>query len=407
MIEWKKHGTSRRKFLGSVGAGAAVAGFPAILRAQGAAIKVGVMHPVTGFLAYSGGQCRAGALMAIKDINDAGGIKSLGGRKLEAVLADSQSKVDVAASEIEKLNEAGITAFVGPYASAHAIATTQAAAKHGIPHLCDVAVSDRVIGADKPTVFRFSPGYGQIAREAIGHLDAINKSASSPAKTVMLIHEESEAGAGTQVQLAKELPGYGFEIAERVLHPNPTRDFTNIVLKVRARNPDLLIIGNYYEEYVLLLRTLRQQRIKVKGIYSVLGGGASSYKFVREFPEAAQHVLDCNHWFNPKSPLAINLKKRVETDGRDFSYEFFLNYNAVQLLADALERAKSADRAAVAAALRTSTFDKHMLPYGPTKFVDGQNTGARSSVLQVQGKNIEVVLPKEFASGSLIFPIPG
>ncbi len=407
MIEQQKRGTSRRRFLASVGAGTAIAGFPAILRAQAGPIKVGVMHPVTGFLSYSGGQCRAGALAAIKDINAAGGIKSLGGRMLEPILADSQSKVDVAASEMEKLNEAGITAFVGPYASAHGIATTQTAARHGIPHLVDVAVSDRVIGAEKPTVFRFSPGYGQIAREAIAHLDAINKAAGSPAKTVMLIHEESESGAGTQVQLAKELPNYGFDIVERVLHPNPTRDFTNIVLKVRARNPDLLIIGNYYEEYVLLLRTLRQQRIKVKGIYSVLGGGASSYKFVHDFPEAAQHVLDCNHWFNPKNPRAIDLKKRVEAEGRYFSYEVFLNYNAVQLLADALERAKSADRAAVVEALRTSTFDKHMLPYGPTKFVNGQNTGARSSILQIQGKAIEVVLPKEFASAAIVFPVPG
>lgn len=407
MNEQDKIGASRRRFLATLGSATALSGFPTIVKSQARApVKVGVMHPVTGFLSYSGGQCRAGALMAIRDVNAAGGIKSLGGRPLEAVLADSQSKVDVAASEMEKLNEQGISAFVGPYASAHAIATGAAASRHGIPHIADVAVSDRVIGADKPTVFRFSPGYTQIAREAIGHLANINKAAGNPSKTVMLIHEESESGAGTQAQLAKELPTQGFEIVERVLHANPTRDFTNIVLRVRQRNPDLLIIGNYYEEYVLLVRTLRQQRVRVKGIYSVLGGGASSYKFLREFPDAAQHVMDCNHWFNPKSQAARDLRKRCEAEGRDFSYEFYLNYNAVMLLADALERAKSSDRAAIVAALKSSTFNNQMLPYGPTRFVDGQNTGARSVILQIQGKEIEVVLPQEFASAKLVYPVP-
>jgi hypothetical protein len=54
-------------------------------------VRVGVLHPVTGALAYSGQQCREGALMAIDDINKAGGIKSWAGAKIEALLGDAQS----------------------------------------------------------------------------------------------------------------------------------------------------------------------------------------------------------------------------------------------------------------------------------------------------------------------------
>ena len=87
---------SRRRFLQAttLGAAAAATGFlqvPAVLRAQGAPVKIGVLHPVSGALSYSGQQGRIGAVMAIEEINAAGGIKALGGAKIEAVLGDAQS----------------------------------------------------------------------------------------------------------------------------------------------------------------------------------------------------------------------------------------------------------------------------------------------------------------------------
>ena len=98
-----------------------------------------------------------------------------------------------------------------------------------------------------------------------------------------------------------------------------------------------MIPADYYNEYVLLARTMQQQRVRPKGIYSVLGGAASSYKFVKEFPDAAQHIMDCNHWFDPKNPKALELKKKVEAKGEFFTYEVYLNYSCVLLLADAIE----------------------------------------------------------------------
>ena len=58
--------------------------FPIVGGAQPRTVRIGVLHPVTGALAYSGQQCREGAQMAIEDINKAGGIKSLGGAPLLA-----------------------------------------------------------------------------------------------------------------------------------------------------------------------------------------------------------------------------------------------------------------------------------------------------------------------------------
>ncbi len=399
--------TQRRTFLkqsAAITAATAVAGFPAIAQSQSGPIKVGILHPVTGFLAYSGNLCRVGAKLAVEEINATGGIKSLGGAKLEAIYADAQSQPQVGVSEVEKLNEAGVSAIVGAYASAICLATTQAAAKYNIPHVVDVGVADQIVERGLKNTFRFAPGYKLVARAAINNLHIMNTLARKPAKTVMIIHEESLFGTGTANLLAAELPGMGYEVKEVLKHANPTRDFNNIVLRMKALNPDIVIPANYFNEYALLVRTMKQQNVQPKAIYSVLGGAASSFKFVKEFPDAANGVIDCNHWYNPKDKRALALKKKIEVMGEFFTYEVFLNYQAVYLLADAIERAKSRDRGAIVDALANSTWDKHFMPYGPTKFVGGQNQGAQPLMMQVLKNDIKVILPNTYAEAEPVFP---
>jgi len=401
---------SRRNLLRSTAAAAtAAAGLlnaPAVLRAQGAAVKIGVLHPVTGALSYSGQQGRLGATMAIDDINAAGGIKALAGAKIDPMLGDAQSTPDGGNAEVEKMNAAGVCAVVGGYASAICLSASQTAARYDLPYVVDVGVVDSIVTRGLKNTFRFGPGFGVIAKTALDNLVTINDQAGKPATTVMIVHEDSAFGAGLAKLLNAQLPDRGFQILETIPHPTPTREFDNVVLKIKAQNPDLVIPANYYNEYVLLARTMQQQRVRPKGIYSVLGGAASSYKFVKEFPEAAQYIMDCNHWFDPKNPKALALKKRVEDKGQFYTYEVYMNYSCILLLADALERAGSADRPRITDALSSSAFSGHVMPYGPTKFVDGQNQGAAPVNTQVLGNDIQVILPVQFASAKPVFPIP-
>jgi len=396
--------SNRRSFLKHSAAAASALSFPLVAGAQPKAVKVGILHPVTGALAFSGSQCRAGALMAIEDINKAG-IKSLGGAKLEVLLGDAQSSPQAGTAEVEKMNEAGASAIVGAYASAICLATTQAAAKYDIPHVVDIGVADQIVKRGLKNTFRFGPGYATCAQIAVNNLHVLNTVAGKPAKTVMIIHEESLFGTGTANLLARELPGFGFDVKEVIKHANPTRDFNNIVLRMKSINPDIVIPANYYNEYALLVRTMQQQKVVPKAIYSVLGGAASSYKFVKEFPDAAEGIIDCNHWFNPNDKRAFALKQRTEKQGLFFTYEVFNTYTAVMLLADAIERAKSSERGAITAALASSTFSNHFMPYGDTKFVDGQNTGAQPLMTQVVKGDIKVIVPRDYRQVDPVFPV--
>jgi branched-chain amino acid transport system substrate-binding protein len=406
----QKMSLSRRQFLATtaLGAASAAAGtvaMPSVLRAAGAPVKLGVLHPVTGALSYSGTQGRLGAMLAIDEINAAGGIKSLGGAKIDSMLGDAQSTPAGGTAEVEKMNSAGVSCVVGGYASSICLATTQAAARYDLPYVVDVGVADSIVKRGLKNTFRFGPGFGVIAKAALDNLVSINDGAGKPAKTVMIVHEDSLFGSGLAKLLNAQLPDKGFKVLETIGHPTPTRDFNTIVLKIKAQNPDLVIPANYYNEYVLLARTMLQQRVQPKGIYSVLGGAASSYKFVKEFPDAAKGIMDCNHWFNPHSDKAQALKKKVEAKGQFFTYEVYLNYSCVGLIADALEHAASAERPKLIAALANSTWSGHIMPYGPTKFVDGQNQGAAPCNTQVQGNDIKVILPPKFANAKPIFPM--
>jgi branched-chain amino acid transport system substrate-binding protein len=397
---------NRRTILRGAAASSAVTvlGAPGLVRAQGAAIKIGILQPVTGGLAQDGEYGKLGAEIALNEINAAGGIKSMGGAKLEMVFGDARSNPEGGTQEVERMQGEGVAAIVGGFASPIVLAASQAASGYNIPYLVDVGVSDQIVNRGLKNTFRFGPGFGTVTAAALENLVKLNDAAGKPAKTVVIVHEDGLFGSGMAKLLGAQLPPRGFEILETIAHPTPSRDMSNVALRIKALNPDLVIPSSYYGEFVLLARTLQQQRIKPKGIYAVLNGAASNFRFVKEFGEAANLVMDCNHWADPRKPKTAEVRKLAEQNGRFWLYNTALNYSAVRLLADAIERAGSADRAKITDALAASTFADHIMPYGPTKFVNGQNQGAAPVNTQVQNGDIKVIFPGDFAEAKPIFP---
>jgi branched-chain amino acid transport system substrate-binding protein len=247
-----------------------------------------------------------------------------------------------------------------------------------------------------------------VTQVALDNLQKLNDAAGRPARTVVLVHEDGLFGSGLAKLMGAELPKRGFEVLETIAHPTPARDMSNVALRIRSLNPDLVIPSSYYGEFVLLARTMRQQRIRPKGVYAVLNGAASNPRFVREAPEAAANVMDCNHWHDPRNAKAEALKKGVEAAGKLWAYNVPLNYSCVKLVADAMERAKSTERGKIIEALAaTAGFTDHIMPYGETRFVNGQNQGAAPVNTQVQGSDIKVIFPDSFADAKPVFPVQG
>src|SRR5262249_16798312 len=201
---------SRRRFLQSTALGAVAAAgapySPAVPPAPGLPVKVGVLHPVSGALSYSGQQGRLGAQLAIEEINAAGGIKALHGAMLEPVLGDAQSTPEGGNAEVEKMNAAGVAAVVGGYASAICLSASQAAGRYHLPYIVDVGVVDSIVTRGLKNTFRFGPGFGVIAKTALDNLVLINDQAGKTAKTAMIVHEDSAFGTGLAKLLNGQLP---------------------------------------------------------------------------------------------------------------------------------------------------------------------------------------------------------
>jgi len=400
-----KKTTSRRNFLGGTAATVALtAGVGTPWIAQAASnVKIGLIHPATGWAAYPAAQLRYGAQMAIADINAAGGIKSMGGAQLEALLGDSQTKPEIGAAEVEKMNEAGVHAIQGCYQSAVGLAASAAAAKYNIPFSVDVGVSDKLVQRGLSNVFRMADGYGRIARDAATNLGEINRLAGNPAKTVIIVHEESEFGTGTAKLMTEALKEHNIQVIDTIKHANPTRNFDNVALRIKSAKPDIVMPINYPGEYVLLAKTLRQQRVDFMASYSVLGGGFN-FKFVDDLPQIAENMIDVNHWYNPSSASGQAMRARTEADGNYFTFEVYCSYMSVMFLADGFERAGTTDKEAVNAALASSTIDVDFMPYGKTEMVNGQNMGSRAVAIQAQKGDVQIIAPSEYASAKAVFP---
>ncbi|MCR0982393.1 ABC transporter substrate-binding protein [Roseomonas populi] len=399
--------TTRRALLGTAAAGTALLAMPGLLRAQPAPVKIGLLQPLTGALAQDGDLGRIGAEAAVAKINGDGGLPALGGAKIELVVADARSNPEAGVQEVEKLQGEGVVAIVGGFASPICLAASQAVARYDLPYVVDVGVADQIVSRGLSNTFRLAPGFGNVTSAAVENLIRLNDAAGKPCKTVVLVHEDGLFGSGLAKLMQAELPKHGFEVLETIAHPTPARDMNNIALRLRSLRPDLLIPSSYYSEFVLLSRTMRQQRIRPKGVYAVLNGAASNYRFVKEFPDAALGVMDCNHWHDPKNAEAIALKRQVDASGKFWGYNIPLNYSCVKLVADAVNRAGAADRAKVLQALAASDYSGHIMPYGPTRFVNGQNGGARPVNTQVQDGDIKVIFPNEVADSRPVFPIQG
>ena len=401
------HRLARRDLLAAGAAGLAALAAPAIARGATADVKIGLLQPLTGFLSYDGQQGLKGSLLAIEEINAAGGIKSLGGAKIVPVQADSRSSPAAAISEVDRLAGEGVAAIEGGFASDLVLAATQQAARHSLPYMVDVGVVDQIVERGLPNVFRFAPGFGKVTATGLENLVALNDAAGKPAKTVVIIHENGAFGSGMAKLLHAKLPPLGFKILETLSHPTPERDFTTIALQVKQAKPDLIIPSNYKNEYMLMALAFEQQHVRPNvAIYSILGGAASNAPFAAQHPRASDYIMDCNHYYDPNKALSKAFAAKVAERKWDLTYELMLNYSVMRVLADAIARAGSTDKAKLTAAIAASTYSDTIMPYGPTKFVNGQNQGAAPVNTQIRSGKVEVIFPKTFASAKPVFPIP-
>jgi branched-chain amino acid transport system substrate-binding protein len=244
---------NRRAFLGGAAAASLTAGvFPAALRAQPRTVKVGMVEPLSGPMADVGQDSRLGAQMAVEAINTAGGIKSLGGARLELLVADSQTKVDTARAEAERLINAGAQLLTGSYHSAHVATIAPLAQQRRVPFIIDITAADQPTaniaksvreGQQKlQYVYRIFPGSAIFGRNAVRFMTDIFKEAGVSPKRVVVMYSNDLFGK-TQTEsflTAQKAANPGFDVVEVIPYPENAADLSTEVSRAKAAKPDII-----------------------------------------------------------------------------------------------------------------------------------------------------------------------
>ena len=414
---------NRRTFLRGVAAASAGLGaFPAVLRAQPRTIKVGMVEPLTGPMADVGQDSRLGAQMAVEAINAAGGIKSLGGARIELMIADSQTKVDAARAEAERLINAGAQLMTGAFHSAHVATIAPLAQQRRIPYIIDITAADQPTaniaksvreGQQKVQyVYRIFPGSATFGRNAVRFMTDIFKEAGVSPKRVVVLYSNDLFGK-TQTEsflAAQKAANPGFDVVEVIPYPENAADLSTEVSRAKAAKPDIIAPVTRPATAILLLEELAKQRVELMGIMSPGAPGLYETRQIQQLKELIEYVMDATVYANYRKPetqrVAAEYAKR--SGGRNFDASASYSYDAIQVMGDVLERAGSTEPDAVVAAIKKTNFAGGLsVSSGPIIFNEtGDNPNASTAMLQILGQKPRVVWPKDVAEQRFVFPRP-
>ena len=378
--------------------------------AQAQTIKIGASVSTTGSFAALGQNQFRGYQLCVKRANDRGGLL---GRKLELITEDDKSDPAAAVKIYERLiAEKHVDAILGPYGSSSAEAVAEVSEKNHLPMIASLAGTSAIFKKGRKYVFMvLSPAETWME----GLIDIAIKRGF---KTIAVIHEDTlfpRTAAAGAVEFAKRK---GLTVVLNEAYPKGTADFTALLTKVRAANPDVLAGGTYFEDAVAITRQLKTLDVNPRMFGVTVGGDLP--KFHETLGKSAEYVYGATQW----DPALITLragglipvarqypgaKEFVEDHqkmfpGADLSYHTAAGYSGCEILFEAIRRAGSLDKEKVREALLKVEMNT---VFGPFKVdAGGFQVGHKALTIQWQDGKKAIVAPEELAADKPRVPTP-
>ncbi len=381
-------------------------------------VKIGNVEPLSGPSASVGQQGKNAREMAVAEINAAGGIKSLGGAKLELIYADSKSDPNVGVTETERLiNTDKVNIVTGCWNSGVTYPSTAVAERYGVPFVVPVSVRDTITERGFKYVFRIAAKDSWWTRDQFTFLKDMKAEFGTELKTVAFVYENGDWGTGFAAQWKKLAQEAGYEIVLDEPYPSTATDLTPVVNKIRRAKPDVLLLTSNAADAVLMTNTLADYKASPKVVLGS-GGGHADPTFLSGTKDNARYMFDIVEWetdVNKPGAKETNDKYKAKY-GSNLTGEAVDAYVAMYVIADALERAASLEPAKIRDALAATdlkTGPAAIVAYDSIKFdASGQNENAALAIVQINdlGKGLEriTVWPKvsRRAGYTPVFPMP-
>jgi branched-chain amino acid transport system substrate-binding protein len=294
--------------------------------AQGQEIKIGVLYDFTGPFAAGGSEAAAiGTQIAIDMVNEQGGVE---GYKITPIVADAQSKAEVAISEAERLlNQEDVDLVMGVYSSAHCVPLAQKVDAQKEFMWANVCVASAVF-KDKNLQYVFRP---QVHSDQFGWASCTFLQENSQAKLgiapedlkVAIIYEDGPYGAGVAEGNEVNCDEFGMEIVLKEGYAASTPDLSSLVTKLRRARPDVILHTGYNPDITLFLRQSKELGLR----WQALIGHGAGYGQIDKLREAFGDDVD--HVFNV-DPVAAQLldPKTLKPGVGDLTAEMVKRYKS-------------------------------------------------------------------------------
>lgn len=372
-------------------------------KGAGQTIKVGAVVPLTGRYAALGGQVKTGYEIGVQQINAAGGV-TVGGKKLqiELTLLDDESDPTKTVARLETLASQGVVAYLGGAGSDLHAAASSIADKNKIPYLGVAFAFHGIHQQGLRYLFSPFPKSPDLTKETFVFLDAAIPAAQRPRKVALLL-ERTDWGKEMGRLWEGTAKSHGYQIVASGEYAPGSKDFSDLILKAKSAGAETVLALPSPPDGMTIVKQMKEldfnprvnvliraadppvwsQNLGKDGDYVLLSPGwhfAARYPKVTELNEAHQKLFN-----RPADPLVGP------------------SYACLQILADAVTRAKTLDRDKLRDAIAAT---KMTTVVGPVRFrADG--TGEVKVFFQqwLKGRQ-ELVWPKDFATAPFGYPAP-
>lgn len=378
-------------------------------------VKLGLIVPLSGPWARQGQVMRVAAEMAVDHINAQGGIESLGGRRVELALFDTGDSVERAKNAAQRMvsEDPDLVGVTGSYLSSFTLAVSEVTERAELP-LLTLSYSDLITGRGFRYIFQTSPTGVQQAEDALPIILELAQSASGTRPQRLGIVMDSTAASVAFVKPIKEggaLDELGLDLVVDETFTPPLANATPLIQRVRASRPDLfLLLPTTVSDAKLLVEKMNEFGLGRGRLPTVSNGSAmGDPDLLANIPaELLEGVMSIVANWRTRGEEAI-AEEFIERSGEPWMTQNPVSaYGHIWILKEALEIAGSADRHAVAEAIRQMDLTDGPAAYFPGRRIrfdsQGRRMDAELLVVQWQDGEPKTVYPESEAAARPIWP---
>lgn len=331
-------------FLG-IGASALLMGATTVASAE--TIRIAIAGPVTGPVTQYGDMVRAGAQLAIEQINAAGGVD---GNKLEAVIYDDACDPKQAVAVANKVVNDGIKFVVGHVCSSSTTPATDIYEDEGVLMVTPSATAPEITARGYKLIFR-TIGLDNLQGPISGRF-ILDKYKDS---TIAILHDKQQYGEGIATEVKKTLEAGGVKVALFEGLNAGDKDYSALIAKLKRANVNFVYFGGYHPEMGLLLRQSKQAGLNARFMGPEGVGNSEITAIAGDASEGMYTALPRAFEEDPKNKDLVEALKAKKQDPTGI---FVMpSYSAVSVIAQAIDKADSTDPEKVAQALRSNSFE--------------------------------------------------